>query len=61
MGNYSITAKVKHANGRPERSLTTVYSPMIDSEKLTFLSELQDIRQSRARPWLLSGDFNMIY
>jgi exonuclease III len=59
--SYSITAKVKHINGGPDWWLTSVYDPMIDEDKLAFLSELREIRQPRPGPWLLSGDFNMIY
>jgi hypothetical protein len=42
--SYSITAKVKHINGGPDWWLTSVYDPMIDEDKLAFLSELREIR-----------------
>jgi hypothetical protein len=61
MGSYSVTAKVKHVNGGLEWWLTTFYGPMVDSEKLAFLDELQGIRQARPGPWLVNRDFNMIY
>jgi hypothetical protein len=40
MGSYSITAKVRRANGAPDWRFTMVYNPMIDSDKPAFLSEL---------------------
>jgi hypothetical protein len=61
MGSYSVTTKVKHVNGGLKWWLTTVYGPMVYSEKLAFLDELQGIRQARSGPWLLNGDFNMMY
>jgi hypothetical protein len=61
LGSFSITAKVRHANGGPDWWLTIVNGPTIDQDKPAFLSELREIRQSRLGPWLLSGDFNMMY
>jgi hypothetical protein len=61
LGSFSITAKVRHANGGPDWWFTIVNGPTIDQDKPAFLSELREIRQSRLGPWLLSGDFNMMY
>jgi hypothetical protein len=38
-----------------------VYGPANDVDKPTFLAELHDPRLIRPGPWLLAGDFNMIY
>jgi hypothetical protein len=52
---------VKHVNGDSDWWLTTVYGPTSDADKLAFLGELCEIRQSRPGLWLVCSDFNMIY
>ena len=39
---------------------TTVYGPQSDPDKLLFLQELRDIRDTSPGPWMLCGDFNLI-
>jgi exonuclease III len=41
--------------------LTCVYGPQGNSEKVIFLQELRDIRGACNGPWILVGDFNLIY
>ena len=41
--------------------LTEVYGPQSDADKISFLEELRDVRIACPGPWLLAGDFNMIY
>lgn len=41
--------------------ITVVYGPQLDYEKVEFLDELLQFREANAGPWLLCGDFNMIY
>jgi exonuclease III len=43
--------------------LSNVYGPSSNSssEKTAFLQELRDIRAACAGPWLVCGDFNLIY
>jgi hypothetical protein len=38
-----------------------VYGPPRDNEKDSFLQELRDIRAACSRPWMIAGDFNLIY
>jgi hypothetical protein len=38
-----------------------VYGPQGDDEKILFLQELRDVRTACAGPWLVAGDFNLIY
>jgi len=38
-----------------------VYGPQADHDKVQFLDELLQFRASVTSPWLLCGDFNMIY
>jgi exonuclease III len=41
--------------------LTTVYGPVGDDEKQDFLTEPVQIRPMPPAPWILLGDFNLIY
>ena len=41
--------------------LTYVYGPQDNQEKIQFLQELRDIRSQCTGPWLVAGDFNLIY
>jgi hypothetical protein len=41
--------------------LTTVYGPQDEQEKVAFLEELRQLCTGRVGPWLLCGDFNLIY
>jgi hypothetical protein len=41
--------------------LTCVYGPQGNQAKINFLQELRDIRSQCAGPWLIAGDFNLIY
>uniref|UniRef100_A0A453J0G7 Endonuclease/exonuclease/phosphatase domain-containing protein n=1 Tax=Aegilops tauschii subsp. strangulata TaxID=200361 RepID=A0A453J0G7_AEGTS len=56
----ALMAKVSAASGTPWW-LTTVYGPQDDTDKILFLQELRDIRAARPGPWMLCGDFNLIY
>jgi hypothetical protein len=38
-----------------------VYGPQEDADKIAFLTELRAVREAHAGPWVLCGDFNMIY
>jgi len=40
---------------------TGVYGPHRDDEKLAFLDELREVRSYCHGPWMLAGDFNMIW
>jgi hypothetical protein len=41
--------------------MMTVYGPHQDDEKLDFLQELRSIHADRGGPWLMCGDFILIY
>jgi len=41
--------------------LTCVYGPPRNSEKDSFLQELRDIRIACPGPWMIAGDFNLIF
>jgi hypothetical protein len=41
--------------------LTCVYGPQGNNNKIMFLQELRDIRAACQGPWVMLGDFNLIY
>lgn len=58
----ALTAKVSHPSGtRTPWWLSVVYGPQQDADKIAFLQELRDIRADCAAPWMICGDFNLIY
>jgi exonuclease III len=61
MRQFSVSARVFHASGGPKCWLASVYGPANDVDKSAFLEELHELQQIRLVPWLICGDFNMIY
>jgi hypothetical protein len=59
--NHSITATATILHTGTSFSLTVVYGPPVDADKPAFLQELIDIKPPNGTPWLILGDFNMIY
>jgi len=57
---FSVSVHVMEEEGR-NWWLTGVYGPQEDNDKLTFLQELRDVRALCAGPWVIAGDFNLIY
>lgn len=41
--------------------LSIVYGPQDNNAKIAFLQEIRDVRDACPGPWLICGDFNMIY
>jgi mannosylglycoprotein endo-beta-mannosidase len=41
--------------------LTCVYGPQDNQAKIQFLQELRDVRAQCTGPWMVAGDFNLIY
>lgn len=60
VGVHSVTVKVQEISGLVDWSLTAVYRPQEDNEKLQFLGKLRWIQHSVSDKWLIIGDFNMI-
>jgi exonuclease III len=59
---FSITMRVSPLNGPGEPwSITNVYGPTEHADKGDFLHELRDVRSACLGPWMVCGDFNMIY
>ncbi|XP_020155615.1 uncharacterized protein [Aegilops tauschii subsp. strangulata] len=61
IGEFSITAKVTVLSSGASFWLTTVYGPSESARKDIFLAELVRGAPPRGEPWLLNGDFNIIY
>lgn len=57
---HSVSVQFRPDNASPWW-LTVVYGPQGNEEKLEFLRELRTIRAQCVGPWMLAGDFNMIY
>jgi exonuclease III len=61
MHTYSISPRLRHNSGGEYWWLTLVYGPSDDVDKPNFLTELHELRLVCSGPWLLCGNFNMIY
>lgn len=48
-------------NEDPPWWFTGVYGPQRDADKQSFLDELREVRSDCPGPWMLAGDFNLIY
>jgi len=57
---FSVSVWFSEQEGR-NWWFTGVYGPQEDEEKVLFLQELRNIRGLCNGPWLLAGDFNLIY
>ena len=57
----SLSAKLHCVHANEDWWFTCVYGPQGDTEKIQFLEHLSDLRRHCAGPWLLCGDFNLIY
>jgi hypothetical protein len=56
-----VTLLLKHHQSSVSWWLSTVYGPQLDADKLSLLHELRASRNCCSGPWLLCGDFNLIY
>jgi exonuclease III len=54
------SAKVSTAGAVPWW-IYVVYGPQEDADKIAFLQELCDLRLECPGPWMICGDFNLIY
>jgi hypothetical protein len=57
---YNVSVQFQKPNGQP-CWLTCVYEPRSNDEKILFLQELRQIRSTCLDPWVVGGDFNLIY
>jgi exonuclease III len=61
IGRYSLSADVTLRHNMTCFILTVVYGPSRRPEKEAFLNHLRHLKPQDDSPWLLLGDFNMIY
>jgi len=57
---FSASVQFCPSDGHPWW-LTCVYGPQENHAKIQFLQELRSIRDQCVGPWLVAGDFNLIY
>ena len=57
---HSVSIRFR-IDDEPDWWFTGVYGPHQDAEKASFLNELREVRSNCTGPWVLGGDFNMIY
>jgi exonuclease III len=58
--NFSASVHFIEEQGR-NWWFTGVYGPQEDGDKISFLHELRDVRTLCPGPWVVAGDFNLIY
>lgn len=58
---YSVTAIIRRKADNGVWSLTGVYGPQGDNDKLQFLAEIRAVKQHTLDRWMILGDFNLIY
>lgn len=57
----TVSATILMLADNTEWSITGVYGPQSDNDKIQFMQELTDLKQVMHPAWLLLGDFNLIY
>ena len=58
---FSVTATVTIKQTGTSFVLSSVYGPVDDDAKLVFLDELRALKPPNDAPWIICGDFNLIY
>lgn len=61
LGQFSVSATVTMREEGLQWSITVVYGPQLEADKIAFLSELESLQPSMKPAWLIIGDFNLIY
>jgi exonuclease III len=56
----TVSASIGVMSDGSEWSITCVYGPQGDGDKLLFIDELRDLKPRMLPAWLLLGDFNLI-
>jgi hypothetical protein len=58
---FSVSAKVRHVSSDHKWWLSSISGLSRDVDRPDFLEELHELRQVCLGPWMICGDFNMIY
>lgn len=54
----TVSATLKMLSNNTEWSITGVYGPQSDNEKVLFMQEITDLKHQMLPVWLILGDFN---
>lgn len=60
-GQFSLSATITMFEEGLQWSITVVYSPQLEADKIAFLAEIEAMSSFMKPAWLLIGDFNLIY
>jgi len=60
-GQHSVSANITSRADNSQWSITGVYGPQEDQEKIQFITEISSLRQQMHSSWVVLGDFNLIY
>lgn len=60
-GQFTVSASIKVLQTDAAFKLTTCYGPADDRRKEDFLQEMLSLKPPVGSPWLILGDFNLIY
>jgi exonuclease III len=60
-GLHSLNAKISGSSLATPWWITVVYRLQSDTDKVAFLAELRQFGATVSGPWMLCGDFNMVY
>jgi hypothetical protein len=61
LSDHAVTIKMRHCSGEDTWWFTTIYGLQDDQEKVAFLEVLRQLHAGHPGPWILCGDFNLIY
>ncbi|WVZ54663.1 hypothetical protein U9M48_005428, partial [Paspalum notatum var. saurae] len=61
IGQFSISASIQRLTDNNIWSITGVYGPQADADKLLLLAEIRALKQRVLPRWTVMGDFNMIF
>lgn len=61
LGQLSVSATVIMREERLQWSITVVYGPQLEADKIAFLAELENLQSVMKSAWFIVGDFNLIY
>lgn len=58
---YTVSATIRQKADNGTWTVTGVYGPQSDNDKLQFLDEIRAVKQQALDSWVILGDFNLIY
>lgn len=58
---YSVSATITLLADNTQWSITGVYGPQLDNDKILFMQDISNLKQHMLHKWLILGDFNLLY